>query len=578
MYIGRYTDKLLEENRQLKKKIAIYESDTALAQMKALCDRRIQGALDREKRNYDNWMKALEVNKDLKKKNTALGQEKGKYLSELKGLKRRNTILEENNEHRLSVLRKVQEERDQLKEEAADKDKLIAALKEEICKLKAQIDHDGTTNGIPTSQTPIGKKKVIPNTRQKSGRKKGGQPGHEKKSMEAFSEEEVTETIEHTLDRCPLCGGALEELDEADTKDEADYEVRIIKKRHRFKKYLCKECGKIVRAPIPRQLKEKNQYGPALQAMALALVDLGFVSVGRAQEIVTGILHRKLSPSEGYVGKVQKKASRLLQDFLKEAREFCLTQRILYWDDTVIFMNTARACFRFYGNEKVAYYTAHEAKDAKGIEADGILANLTEKTYLMHDHVKYNYRKEFLFKNIECIQHMERELERVFRASGHKWAEEMKKLIQEMIHKRKEYQKEGIDSFTTAEANAFEEKLENLLIRGHREQEADQSRYYSTDELNAIKKLEEYRWNYFAWVYDFTLPATNNTAESGLRMTKTKQKVSGQFLKEETAKEFAAVRTYTETCRKNGINEYEALERLMAGNPYTMQEILAGVT
>lgn len=61
-------------------------------------------------------------------------------------------------------------------------------------------------------------------------------------------------------------------------------------------------------------------------------------------------------------------------------------------------------------------------------------------------------------------------------------------------------------------------------------------------------------------------------------MTKTKQKVSGQFLKEETASEFAAVRTYTETCRKNGINEYDALERLMAGEPYTMQEILTGVS
>ena len=578
MYIGRYTDKLLEENRQLKKKIAIYESDTAIAQMKELCDRRIQGASDREKRNYDNWMRALEVNKDLKKKNTALWQEKEKYLSELKGLKRRNTRLEEDNEHRLSVLRKVQEERDELKEETAEKDKQIAALKEEICKLKAQIDHDGTTNGIPTSQTPIGKKKVIPNTRQKSGRKKGGQPGHEKNCMEAFSEEEVTETVEHTLDRCPLCGGALEELDEADTKDEADYEIRIIKKRHRFNKYRCKECGKIVRASIPKQLKEQNQYGPSLQALALALLDLGFVSVSRSQEIVAGILHRELSPSEGYVGKVQKKATRMLQGFSEEVRAYCLTQRILHWDDTVIFMNTARACFRFYGNEKVAYYTAHASKDAKGIEADGILANLTEETYLMHDHVKYNYRKEFLFKNIECIQHMERELERVFRASGHKWAEEMKKLIQGMIHKRKEYLKEGIGSFTTPETNEFEEKLENLLVRGHREQEADQSRYYSTDERNAIKKLEEYRWNYFAWVYDFTLPATNNTAESGLRMTKTKQKVSGQFLKEETAKEFAAVRTYTETCRKNGINEYEALERLMAGNPYTMQEILAAAT
>ena len=578
MYIGRYTDKLLEENRQLRKKIATYESDTAISQMKALCERRIQGAIDREKRNYDSWMKALEANKALKKKNTALWQEKEKYLWELKGLRRRNENLEGNEERRLSLLRKIQEERDHLKEEAAEKDKQITALKEELCKLKAQLDHDGTTNGIPTSQTPAGKKKVIPNTREKTGREKGGQPGHGKKSLKAFKKEEVTETREHTLDACPECGGDLEELDESEAviKDEADYEVRIIKRRHRFKKYRCKKCGKIVRAKIPKRLKEQNQYGPTLQAMILALVDLGFVSISRAQEIVTGILHRRLLPSEGFVGKVQKKASRLLKGFLKEAKEFCLIQKILYWDDTVIFMNTTRACFRFYGNEKVAYYTAHEAKDAKGIEADGILANLTEETYLMHDHVKYNYRKEFLFKNIECIQHMERELERVFRASGHTWAEEMKKLIQGMIHKRKQYLKEGTDSFTSEETNRFEEKVERLIVKAHREYNADQNRYFSTDEMNAIKKLEEYRWNYFAWVYDFTLPTTNNVAESGLRMTKTKQKVSGQFLKEETAAEFAAVRTYTETCRKNGIDEYEALERLMAGNPYTMDEILSG--
>ena len=192
----------------------------------------------------------------------------------------------------------------------------------------------------------------------------------------------------------------------------------------------------------------------------------------------------------------------------------------------------------------------------------------------MHDHVKYNYRKEFLFKNIECIQHMERELERVYRASQHKWAKDLKTLIQEMIHKRKENLKQRKNSFTDEETNCFEEKLENLLIQAHREQNEEKNRYFSTDEKNAIKKLEEYKENYFAWIYDFTLPTTNNVSESGLRMTKTKQKVSGQFLKVETAEEFAAVRTYTETCRKNGVNEYGALERLMAGNPYTLKEIL----
>ena len=76
------------------------------------------------------------------------------------------------------------------------------------------------------------------------------------------------------------------------------------------------------------------------------------------------------------------------------------------------------------------------------------------------------------------------------------------------------------------------------------------------------------------WVGDFSLPTTNNLSERSLRMTKTKLKVAGQFWKVETAREFALVRAYTETCRRNGINEQRALLRLMEGNPYTLKEIL----
>ena len=574
---GSYTEKLARENGELRQRIAVYESEAVIAEMKAKCDKRINGAIEREKRNYEGWMNALKANKELKERNGALWREKEALRCRNKTLEIRNERLNRMEGQRLDRIEELEEERDSLRTENAEKEKQIKALEEELCRMKAIIDHDGTTNGIPTSQTPRGKNKVIPNTREKSGRKRGGQPGHEKRDLAAFQEKEVMTTEDHAPEVCPKCGGKLERLEEGIVeKDEADYEVRIIRKRHRFPKFRCKECGKITRAKIPERLKEKNQYGPGIQSLALALVDLGFVSVARTQEMLTGILGNSLTPSMGFVGKVQKKAVRFLKEFREEAKKVCLTQRVLYWDDTVIFMNTARACFRFYGNEKVAYYTAHAAKDAKGIEEDGILSALTEKTYLMHDHVKYNYRKEFLFRNIECIQHMERELERVFRTSNHSWAYEMKTLIQEMIHKRKEYLKVKTESFTTEETNRFEERLENLLIKARREYQSEKNRYFSTDELNTIKKLEEYRQNYFAWVYDFTLPTTNNISESGLRMTKTKQKVSGQFLKEKTAAEFAAVRTYTETCRKNGVNEFEALRRLMQGNPYTVKEILAG--
>ena len=49
--------------------------------------------------------------------------------------------------------------------------------------------------------------------------------------------------------------------------------------------------------------------------------------------------------------------------------------------------------------------------------------------------------------------------------------------------------------------------------------------------------------------------------------------VSGQFLSEAYAKYFANIRTYIETCVRNGVNESQALLRLTQNNPYTLKEL-----
>ena len=53
-----------------------------------------------------------------------------------------------------------------------------------MARLKALLNADGTNAGIPTSKTPINKKKVIPNTRVKSNKSIGGQFGHKKHKLE----------------------------------------------------------------------------------------------------------------------------------------------------------------------------------------------------------------------------------------------------------------------------------------------------------------------------------------------------------------------------------------------------------
>lgn len=448
----------------------------------------------------------------------------------------------------------------------------IEALSNEVAKLTAIIDRDGTTAGIPTSKTPINKNKVIPNSREKTEKSKGGQPGHKKHTLEPFSDLSDVEPVEHPLAHCPLCGSDdLEEIGTID-KDELDYEVRVVKKRHHFKKCRCKCCGKIVRSK-DSALKADNQYGPVIQAMALASMDLGFVSINRTRSLLRGITDVSLPLSEGYLSKLQKRYADKLTDFCEEVRTACIASPLIYWDDTVVFINTVRACMRFYGNDKLALYTAHLKKNLPGVLEDKLLQCLPPTTKVMHDHNTINYNAQFIFQNVECLQHLERDLKKVYDSSGHQWAAQMKELITSTIHKRKQLIENNIFEFDQSTITLFMTKFDGLLASGYKEYFRECNRYFSQFENALLLRLEGYKENYTAWVEDFSVPTTNNLSERSLRYIKIKDKVSGQFQNEAHAQYFARIRTYIETCRRNGINEFQAILRLTSGSPYTLQEL-----
>ena len=85
----------------------------------------------------------------------------------------------------------------------------------------------------------------------------------------------------------------------------------------------------------------------------------------------------------------------------------------------------------------------------------------------------------------------------------------------------------------------------------------------------------EYRDNYIYWILDFDIPFTNNLSERNLIGVKSKMKVSGQFQNIDRAIDYASIRSYIETCRLYGKNEYDCLSRLIEGNPYTFAELIA---
>ena len=185
-----------------------------------------------------------------------------KLLREKEALKEKHQGAREEIKRLQRVYELERKEKERYQARAAELEKETEALKKEVARLHGLLNLDGTNSGTPTSQTPINKKKVIPNTREKSGKKRGGQPGHPKSKLKAFREEEITEEAVHGYTCCPECGGELVKEGER-CKDELDYEVVVIKRRHRFQTYRCQKCHKQISYPVPKRLKEENQYGPA---------------------------------------------------------------------------------------------------------------------------------------------------------------------------------------------------------------------------------------------------------------------------------------------------------------------------
>ena len=130
------------------------------------------------------------------------------------------------------------------------------------------------------------------------------------------------------------------------------------------------------------------------------------------------------------------------------------------------------------------------------------------------------------------------------------------------------------EQFSEDEINDFFIGLDQGILKGLEENENDPKPYYAHEELTLLHRIMEYRDNYTYWVLDFDIPVTNNTAERALRGVKSKMKASGQFQNIEHGKYYADIRSYIETCHRNGINEFDALARLINDNPYTLDEIL----
>lgn len=68
------------------------------------------------------------------------------------------------------------------------------------------------------------------------------------------------------------------------------------------------------------------------------------VSINKTRKMIYGFSEEYIDPSEGYIAKLEKEAAKLLGPFLDDLKKTMPAAWTVYWDDTVIAVNTRRAC------------------------------------------------------------------------------------------------------------------------------------------------------------------------------------------------------------------------------------------
>ena len=181
------------------------------------------------------------------------------------------------------------------------------------------------------------------------------------------------------------------------------------------------------------------------------------------------------------------------------------------------------------------------------------------------------------WKNISghqaCVSHILRDLQDCAESyPGTLWPGQAQDALRALIHARNQASGDGLAAIPAA----TREPLELLFRRAITVALADVPRVpgprNSTKQHPGRDMLEFCRdreADVLRFTTDMDVWPTNNISESGLRPSKTQQKISGRLTSDDTTQDRLDIRSYIDTARKHGCDVLDVLHRLFTGNPWT---------
>ena len=406
---------------------------------------------------------------------------------------------------------------DKITEMRREKYQLAAELEEEKGKnqkLIAQISKDFENSSLPSSAQSIRKKK-IPNNREATGRKPGGQPGHSGHGRK-----------KQTPTRIVLLQPSQEILDDPDfrktnrtlTKQLVNVEVCLNVMEYQADTYRNSRTGELYHAQFPDGVVDEVNYGSSVRAFLFLLNNDCCVSIDKCRDFLKNLTGGKLDISKGMISKLSQEFAEKSEPLRKSAASELFLYPVMHTDCTNARVNGQNAyVFVCAAPDGPALYYAREVKGHAGV-AGTLIEDY--QGILIHDHEKTFYR--YGTAHQECLAHVLRYLKGSMENEPERtWNKDMHALLQEMIH-----YVNGLESGAGRDPEKlpeYETRYDQILEKALAEYADVPCSDYYRDGFNLATRLKGYRDSHLLFLHDSRVPATNNLAERLLRNIKRKQ-------------------------------------------------------